>query len=322
MNRRQYLIRTGAGASAVASTALAGCLGSVTGGDETVSVANRTGDRELSRAIGDLNDAALALLVDDDLEDPADLEFDPDDPLASIDSARERLETAATELDDRDDDVSLLRTYADVLERLVAVTETVTDDTLESDIDAVFAAIDGDGDLESASATLDERIDELDGAQENHDEAAADVRDFDDDFEELVRIDRAELEDGVEALGDVLSPLVTLGDGLDAMLEGYDALERGRDALENEAFDDAEDEFDAAESAFSTSGETLESEPEPPSGLADTFAETRCRSGHLATAAAEFGDSAAAAADGDVITAANHRSNAEDALEDARNCSR
>ena len=324
MYRRQYLSRSG---SVAALAALAGCLDALPGSDSTdsdsVAVADRTGERELHRAVGELNEAALALFAADEYDEPTAVEFDPSDPTDRIASARAHLETAAAELDaDREAEIELLRTYAAVLERLVAVTETVTDETIESDVEDALAAIeaDADDDLEAAAETIDERTDEFAVAETHHGEAAADVEGFDDRFEDVARIDPAELEDGVATLGDVLASLVTLGDGLEGLLDGYERLEVGRDYMENEAYGRAEAAFDDAESVLESATATLEADEEPPAGIADHVATATCRSGHLTDAAAAFVEWATAAADGDRAAAQTHRDEGERALEAAREC--
>lgn len=275
MNRRQYLTRTGIPLATLAATA--GCLDDLPGSDssdDSVAVADRTGDRELDRAVGELNEAALALFAADDFEEPTDVEFDASVPTERIESARAHLETAADELDDdRESEIELLRTYAGVLERLVDVTETVTDETLEADLEAVFDAIGGDDaadgdeggddadsddesadddDLEAASATIDERTDEFAVAETNHAEAAADVESFDEAFERLVRIDPAELADGVATLGDAVGSLVTLGDGLESLLGGYEDLQTGREHMSGPSTDenDSADDENASDDGF------------------------------------------------------------------------
>ena len=378
MNRRQYLSLARTGAGVVTLATMAGCLEDLPGSDSTTSVPvdDRTGERELDRAVGALNEAAFALLVEDDLEEPTAVEFDPAEPSDSIATARDHLETAASELDDRGEDIERLRTYADVLERLVGVTETVTDETIEADVEAAFGAIegddetegdddgddaesdldegttagddgdsaetdpdtetddsddgsetesdsgdDGDSDLEDASRRIDDRTDEFAVAESAHEEAAADVAEFDDRFADLARINPAELEDGVATLGDALDSLVTLGDGLDEMLDGYEALERGRDHMETEAHGEADDAFAEAESSFQSATATLESDEEPPAGIAGHVETARCKCEHLTDAASSFGEWATATADGDSEAAQVHRDEGDHSLEEARNCS-
>ncbi len=103
MNRRQYLVRTGAaGASVGFLIGFAGCLDDLGGSggttDDTTdaddgNADSRTGVRALDRAAGDLNTAALALDELDDLEDPSAVEFDPSEPRARLADGRDHLET-------------------------------------------------------------------------------------------------------------------------------------------------------------------------------------------------------------------------------------
>lgn len=319
MNRR-HLIRVSSGGGLL--TAFAGCLGDFTGSASDDAVSDRTGERALDRAAGNLNDAALALSVEDDaIEDPEDVNFDPEEPRESIDEARDHLETAEAELgEDRQADVETLRTYADVLAGLVAVTDTVTDDALAEDVDAVFAAIEGDGDLSTASDVVDERTDDLETAQTRYDEAVSEFRTLGDRFEELASIDPAEFEDGIETLGTVLDSLATLGDGFESTVAGYEDLERGRKHREKNEYERAESAFRDAETAFETASATLHGDEETPAGLATYYETATCQTDHLIDAAGAFAEAADAAASGDPLTADQRRDEGEAALEDARNC--
>ncbi|SIS15015.1 hypothetical protein [Natronorubrum thiooxidans] len=319
MHRRQYLARAGAGVGTL--TALAGCLGD--GSDGGGDVADRTGERALDRATGTLNEAALALQIDDSIDDPETIDFDPAEPNGLIDDARDRLETAAAELDaDRQSEVDELRTYADILEGLVVVTDTVTDETLGDDVDTVTAAINEDGDLEAATDTLDDRTARLDTAQTRYGEAEADFAAFEKErFEDLARIDYTELEDGIATLGDVVGSLSTLGDGFESMLEGYEDLEQGRTHLEDERYNQAEMAFVDAESDFATATAVLEGDEDPPSGLVSYFETATCQNERLTAAAAAFEDGAGAAAAGDPITAQERQDDGEQKLEAACDCS-
>ena len=322
MNRRQYLTRAGTGVGTL--TLLAGCLGDLTGSETDGEAADRTGERALDRATGKLNEAALALQVNDDaINDPEEIEFDPAKPNGLIDDAREYLGTAAAELaDDRQADVDGLETYADILEGLVVVTDAITDETLEDDIDDVAAAIGGDGDLDSAADAVDERTATLATAQTRHDEAAADFEAFEKArFEEVARIDYAELEDGITTLGDVLDSFVTLGDGYESLLDGYEALEQGQTQFDNGEYERAETSFTDAIAAFEMATDTFESDSEPPSGLTTNVETARCQSNELTDAATAFSDAAAAATAGDPATADRRHSDGEQSLEAARNCS-
>ena len=308
--------------SAGTLTLLAGCLGTLTGSETDGEVADRTGERALDRATGKLNEAALALQVEDTVDEPDAVEFDPAEPNALIDDARDQLETAAVELaDDRQADVDGLETYADILEGLVVVTETVTDETLEDDVDDVAAVIDGDGDLDAAADAVDERTAKLATAQTHHDEAATDFEALEKArFEELARIDYAELEDGITTLGGVLDSFVTLGDGYESLLDGYGSLEEGQIKFDDGEYDRAKGSFTDASSAFEMAMDTFERDSEPPSGLVSSFETARCQSSELADAATAFAAAAAAAAAGDPTTADQRHSDGDQSLEAARNC--
>lgn len=314
-----------AGVSAGAVTTLAGCLGDLTDSDDDTGseVADRAGERALDRATGKLNEAALALRVDDSIDDPESIDFDPAVPTDLIDDARDHLETAAAELDDdRQADVEDLRTYADVLEGLVVVTDTVTDETLSDAVDTISAAIDEDGDLENATDTLETRTATLEDAQTRHDEVVADFETLEEDrFEDLARIDYADLEDGISTLENVVDSLSTLGDGFEAMLAGYEALEQGQTAVDDENYEQAQTTFADAKAAFEAATTTFEGDENPPSGLVSYFETASCQSDHLETVAAAFEDGAAAADAGDPITAEQRQQDGKRALEAARDCS-
>ena len=322
MNRRQYLTRAGAGVGTLALAPLAGCLDELADSESATSAEDRTGERELDRAAGALNQAALSLEIDDGGMNDGEVAFDADEPNGLIDDARAHLETAATELDDdRAPDVEALETYADILEALVVVTEAITDEELESDADAVFDATGEDGGVEDASATVDRWMDELEAAETRHVGAVSDYDALDADrFEDLARIDPVDLEDGIESLGDVLESLVTLVGGFDSMVEGYEALERGHEHVENEAYEQAEPAFSDAKSAFETARETFEEDETPSARLGDYFDTAHCQSGHLTEAAEAFEEAAVAAGSGDPLTANQREQDAEQSLEDADDC--
>lgn len=328
MNRRQYLARTGAaGVSTGLVASLAGCLNSLSGSSDgsDVDVSDRTGQRALDRAAGSLNKAAQSLEELEGLEDPETVEFDPTTPRGHLETARGHLETAETELgDDRSADVTTLRSYADALEGLISVTVTVTDDTLDDDIDSVNAALEDEGDLEGANETVDARDEKIADARDRHDEATATIATIDGDrLDELAGIDLADLEDGATTLGTVVTALETLAGSYDATLdedEGYGALESGQTAFDDGDYEAAQTEFETAESTFSTSLERLETgQSDAPEGLADYFATAICQNRHLTDAAASFADAATAAANRD-RAARTHQSQGEDALDAVGNC--
>ncbi|RKD93825.1 hypothetical protein [Halopiger aswanensis] len=322
-NRRQYLARTGA---ALGTAALAGCLDVLGGEDGTdVEVEDRTGPRELDRAVGQLNRAALALNVDEEaLENPEAVDFDGSEPQDHIERARDHLSTAESELDGREDDFEALRTYASVLETLTDVTATVADDALVEDVEQVNSALESDdsADLDEAVTTVEDRRATLESAQSEFDAATSDLMSLDAArLEELAVIDRAEIESGASILGDVLDSQVTLATGYETLLGGYEYLDQGRTKADNGNHEDAEMAFTAAKQEFATAAETLSSGKEDaPEGLVEYFATALCQSGHLESAAGSFADASAAAAERDVVAARQHRDEAEASLEDARAC--
>ncbi|SEW24393.1 hypothetical protein [Natrinema salifodinae] len=329
MHRRQYLTRTGAAASAGLLTGLAGCvddLGESADDGSNGDVGSRAGERAIDRAAGELNQAARALDELDGFETPDDVEFDPDEPRSRLSAARDHLETAEDEFgEDRQADVETLRSYADALEGLIAVTVTVTDETIADDIDAVTAAIEEAGDVETASETVGERHAEITGARERFEGADETIRSLDGErLDGLAGIDLDNLEEGAAALGDVVTALETLAASYDATLdpdEGYGALERGRDRFENDEYEAAGDEFGTAESTFATARRRFETGREDaPEGLVEYFEAGACQTQHLEAAAAAFADAATAAADDDYVTAKRRRDDGEAELDDVGHC--
>lgn len=325
MNRRQYLTRAGASAGLLAG--LAGCLDSG-GSAETneASAGSRAGERALDRAAGKLNKAAKALKELGSLEYPASVEFDPEPPRNRISTARDHLETAEAELsDDRQADIATLRSYADALAGLVAVTATVTDDSITEDIDTVNAAIESDGDVRTASEIVDERAAAITEARKRFDRAHETIRGLDGDrLRELAGVDVATLESGVAALGDAVTSLETLAGAYDATLDpdkGYGALKEGRKLSDKGEYEKAKTAFETAESTFADSRQRLESgSADAPEGLVDYFDTGQCQNRHLKAAAAAFADAAAAAADGDSLTAKRRKDEGESHLDDVGNC--
>ncbi|AEH35968.1 hypothetical protein [Halopiger xanaduensis] len=321
-NRRQYLARTGA---VLGTAALAGCLDALDGDEGSdVDVEDRTGPRELDRAVGQLNRAALALNVDEGaLENPEEVDFDASEPRDHLEQAREHLSTAESELDGREDDLEALRTYAGVLETLTDVTATVADDALLEDVERVNTALESDGEnLDEAVTTVEDRRATLESTQSAFDAATSELVSLDADrLQELAVIDRAELESGASTLGDVLDSQVTLATGYETLLGGYEYIEQGRAKADDGNHEDAEMAFTAAKQEFATAAETFSSGKEDaPKGLVDYFATALCQSGHLESAAGSFADAAAAATERDPVAARQHREEAEASLEDARAC--
>ncbi|OIB55408.1 hypothetical protein [Natrialba sp. SSL1] len=351
MNRRQHLAQLGG----VGLVALSGCLDTISGDETDVVVADRTGQRALDRAIGRLNEIAIELSADTgtdtDTDTDADADttsnstaatdpssgttFDPDPHHDRLESARSLLDTAAGELEsDRQADVDLVRDYADVLEGLVSVTATVTDDELEGEIEDVSAAFETDpadettgdaatDDLDDARDTLENRSGLIGDAQALLETATQTVDGFDDSrYESLPTVDRTQLGDGLEALESVLDSQAVLVSGYDELLTGYDDLETGRDRFADDEYDGAETAFLDAKSSFEAGTETIESGSDSASTeLVDAFETAHCQGEYLQTAAAEFAASAAAADDRDIAGAQQYQEAAEDALAAADECS-
>ncbi|QLK24713.1 hypothetical protein HYG81_11340 [Natrinema zhouii] len=330
MNRRQYLTRTvAAGASTGTLAGLAGCLGGLTDTSDAneVTVSDRTGERALSRAAGSLNKAAQSLDELEGLENPEDIDFDPQKPHNHLSAAREHLDTAESELgDDRESDIETLRSYADAVDGLITVTATITDDTLADDIEAVNAVLEEEGDLEEANETVDDRNETVTGARERHEEVTATIDAIDGDrLAELSGIDLADLEDGAATLGDAVISLETLTRTYDATLDGddgYGALERGREYADDGEYEAAQAEFETAEATFAASLDRLEAgRSEAPEGFVDYFETASCQNGHLRDAAGAFAESAAAAADRNPVAAESYKKQGEDSLDAVGSCS-
>ena len=325
MNRRQYLARAGAGLGVVT---LAGCVETMSGGSEgadEVAVADRTGERALDRAVGQLNEVALAM-AEEDLDDARieAFDFDASDVREHLERARDHLDTAEAELEGREEDLAELRAYADVLEVLIDVAERIADETITEDIDRVVAALeDGDeADLEDARELVDDGAETLERAQAQFDGAASDLLALDEDrLEDLAIVDLEEIESGIGELSALLDAPIALVSGYDELLAGYDDLEEGRDRADDGDHEAAEAAFTDAERRFAAASGTLEDgKADAPGGLVSYFETALCQSLNLEEAAAEFAEASAAAARRDVTAARRHRENAEDALEAAGSC--
>ncbi|ELY91089.1 hypothetical protein C483_10406 [Natrialba hulunbeirensis JCM 10989] len=337
MNRRQHLAQLGG----VGLVALSGCLDTISGDETDVVVADRTGHRALDRAIGRLNEIAIELSAQTDADsspptsDAPDSAFDPDPHHDRLESARSLLDTAASELEsDRQADVDLVRDYADVLEGLVSVTATVTDDELENEIEEVSAAFEADADdettadgtasddVDDARNTLEKRSDLIGDAQTLLETATQTLDGFDESrYDSLPTVDRTQLGDGIEALESVLDSQAVLVAGYDELLAGHAELETGRDYFADDEYGAAETAFLDAKSSFEAGTETIEAGSDSaPTELVDAFETAHCQGEHLQTAAAEFAASAAAADDRDIAGAQQHQDAAEDALAAAGEC--
>lgn len=333
MNRRQQLAQLGG----VGLAALAGCLDTFRSDDATVVVADRTGQRALDRAIGRLNEVAIELgtQTDENLDrgaqESTETAFDPTPHYETIDTARSALDTAADELEaDRQSDVKTGREYADSLEALVSVTATVSDDELSAEIEEVGTVFeeadeetdDTETDLEQATTTIEDRTALLDEARTTHETARTSIDGLDDArFEALPTIDLDRLTDGLSTLGTVLDAQTALAGSYGDLLDGYAALEAGREFIDDGAYQEAEAAFADAESAFTAGRKTVaESRDEAPAELEASFETAHCQSSHLQSAAAAFAEAAAAADNGNYLTAQERQDEADESLGAAGDC--
>lgn len=317
MNRRQYL--STAGSLAVVSS-LAGCLGGVLGSDEGEQLPDdhRDEERAINRAVGKLNKAAISIEgTESNLENPSEADFSADEPRSLLDTARSDLESVEDSAI-----VEELTSYADVLEAMIGVLETLTDDSLAADVESVSAEMAG-GDTSAVEDTLETRREETDETRRSYDGAMETLEGLDRDrLEEHSIVDLDRVESGVETLGGVLGSVESLLSGYDQMLAGHESLEEGQQRFDAGEYERAATAFEDAADSFGDATETFaDEESDAPAGLAEYAETARCQSGHLETAGTAFADGATAANDGDLVDAQRSRSDGEDALEAAENCS-
>lgn len=338
MNRRRYLARSTAAIGALAS--LAGCLddlesasgghiggsngeGSESAAEESVSAAERATAREIDRAVGKINKAGLSMAaVGDELDGAEPVEFDPNEPGERIDAARAHLDSAEDDAtDEQRADIEELRAYADVIARLVEVTESVVERDVEADIDAVGTAIDEER-FDDANATVRDQRAEIDAARERLDPAIEALAELDRarlDSLDAVDIDR--IEEGATTLSNALEALDALTVGFESIVEGYERLARGRAYADDREFGPAKKAFEAARVSYEEATTALETgRQDAPGELRAHFETASCQTGHLAEASARFAESADAAADGDAARADEKSEEGEAAIEAAENC--
>ncbi|WP_293032141.1 hypothetical protein [Natronococcus sp.] len=316
MDRRQYLR---AALAFGCSSALAGCFDRVdasTGSDDDggLEVADRSGERALARSAGRLNEATYVFETDSDLDDG---EFDPSVAEDRLADARESLEDAAEARED-DADVDELRAYAAVLEDLLAVAETVTDEDLEADAETIPESM-ANRRLADASATVDDLHDRIDGADDRLEDVIAALGSLDADrLTARSVVDPAELEPGVSKLEDVVRALAALVAGFEATIEGYESLECGRKRSEEGEHERAREAFNEAERAFETATKRLEDgRARAPETLDSLFETELRRNDSLERATAGFVGATDATLDRDPATARSRREDAEAELEAA-----
>ncbi|KDE58427.1 hypothetical protein EL22_04870 [Halostagnicola sp. A56] len=316
MNRRQYL-STASGLVVVSS--LAGCLGDVLGSEdgEQLPEDHRDEARAINRAVGKLNKAAISIEgTESGLENPTKADFSADEPQSFVDAARSELESVA------DSAIAAeLASYADVLEAMIDVLETLTDDSLATDVEAISGEMAG-GDTSTVEDTLATHRESIDGARGSYDDAVVTLENLDHDrLEEHSIVDLDRVESGIETLGDVLGSVESMLSGYDSMLAGHGSLEEGEERFDAGEYQRAATTFEDAANSFGDATETFADEKSSaPAGFVEYAETAHCQSGHLETAATEFAEGATAADDGDIVGAQQSQSDGEDALEAAENC--
>lgn len=327
MERREYLARS---ASALGVAAFAGCLEDVgVGTDESeadelepdASPTERRVDRELRRAVGQANRAAISLLgADDDLADDGTADFDADAASGHVASARDHLETAiADAAADQRDDAEELEAFVDVLERVIDALDALSERDPEDAIDQVEEAMEA-RQFEDARESI--RDPELDRTRDRLDPALETLEALDRDrLASRDVVDLEPIEDGATTVAAVLDAYAALRDGFDATVTGYERLDAGERHVDDGKFEPARAEFEAAEDAFEDATGTFEAGREDaPDATSGHFDTPLCRSEGLEDAASAFAESAAAAAQGDVSTARKRESEAENRLAEAERC--
>ena len=299
----------------------AGADGGDDGGSDTDS--DRENDREIDRAVGRLNKASISLsMLEDELDDPEAIDFDHEEPRELIAAGREHLETAsATEIESYLQDIEVLEGYADVLERMSDVTETVTDESLRDEFEEISTAIE-DRDLEVAQAGADDYNSTFANARDRLDPALETIETIDRNrLEDRNVVDFEDIESGARALDDVVSSFSTLGGALDSIILGHEYLEDGETKADDNDHEGALVAFEGAKEAYTAAETTLEDgKGDAPDGLVDTFETSLCQTGHLTDATGYFIAASEAALAEDPHTAEEKRAEAEAALEATQDC--
>jgi len=346
MDRRSYL----AGSTVGAVAFLSGCLDTAGLGvderdDVTVPEDEDPVNAEIRSAVGTLNRAGLSLGgIDEDLEDPNAVEYDPERPRERIATAYDRLE-AAEELGDRPEDVETLREFADVLERTIDAVVSLIAADLDGEFETAETHFENE-EYDAAQTIVRDRNENVTNDQDRLDPAGETLETIDHDrLADLNAIDVDPLEDGVATLDHLLSGLGALTGSFDRMIDGSRHLDDGREAFEegldltdeadeattpgeadqlledaDDAFEDALESFQNGETAFADSSSTLETLEDPPTALDEQFETTACRSGNLEAAAGEFVRGAEAALEDDIETARDHEGDGIDLIERAEDC--
>lgn len=338
MKRRQYLATV---TTAGAASLLGGCLddtsfemggedgddGDGSGDRETVSDRDEGGDStaedEIKRAVSQLNQAALSVsAVEEELDDPESSEYDSEEPLEFLSTARDHLETAdAAAEGDIQAVVDELIAYADVLEAIVRVAASLAEGSIREDFDDARAAM-ADRRLEDARSTIGAIEEDAGAYRETLDPGLETLPSLDRDL--LEEHDVAEIdsvEDGANRLDAAVSGLETLVAVLGDLVDGYGSVERGDEHFEADEYDAAETEFTDAATHFDGAVTTIdENRDDAPSGFQDYFDTLRCQATNLNEGAESLAEAAVAASERDRERADQHRQDGEAALETAEDC--
>ncbi|MHC3438585.1 hypothetical protein ACYJ1Y_10900 [Natrialbaceae archaeon A-gly3] len=320
MDRRSYL----AGSTVSVVTLLSGCLGTIgvgTGGnDVAVPEDEDRVNAEIRGAVGALNRAGLSLHgVSEDLQEPNTVEYDPQRPRERIETAYDHLE-AAEETGDRLEDIETLNEFADILERTIDVTVSLTDVDHEAEHEKAETALEEER-YDDARSIVGHRNSVVTNDRERLAPAQETLAIIDRArFEDLNVIDVEQIDTGIDELDSILEGLDALTESFGLLINGSERLEDGRALFDDNDFETARVEFEDAEDDFADSSTTLEAVDNPPDTLTDEFETTACRSGHLEAAASELVAATDAALEGDVFVAEDHKEEAERLIENAENC--
>jgi|GEM_PF-2340704 len=284
--------------------------------------------RTYADAIESIVNAFVALLDGAADLSTIDGEFDPD-ALGGVEDAleesRDPLETAVSESDAASTAVE--NADEDILSDLDAEIGRVADAV--SELSGFAEGLDG---LSQGYQQLVDGVDDITAAQqgfadENYDESGTAFENARSHFGDA----HSTFESGSEAAPDQLDDrfgralersdsLVALSGGYATLLDGMGDLKTGQTQFENEEYAAAEESFAAAGTSFADADETFDTKPSPEGEFDGRFETARCRSGHLVDASASLEEAAAAADNGDLLTARSKAEEGRQQVEDARNC--
>lgn len=315
MHRRGFL----AGGLGLAS-GLAGCLG---GGREPLEERppENAVEDAVRTAVGQANTAAVELAAARaGVESPGQLDVDRDALEARLSTARSRLDAAVSmeEAESYGEEIAAARTYTDAVDGLVTGTAGLAD--AASQLDGLEAAL--------ADQEFDRAADQLGDVQPTIDDAVAATEEGETAIGGLdgstldpygAQIDR--VSEGLDVISEFAVGADALVAGYEAVLAGRDHLATGRDEFEAGNYGAAESEFGDGESDFATATSEFErGQRETGDQYAGEFETAICRSTNLEDAAGHFAAAAAAAQQGDPITADSEYRQGEDALDAAAGC--